>query len=302
MSDNKRLLDMQEKRFFDMENFHANAAVFQTNTNSSLKNLEIQIGKLAQIVQKETRKNKKDCLAVMLRSGKELDEKGVEKKDTEKEKHIEMGEEMEQYSSGTTEKEKATEMQPKHQGKKEEVKAYNPLVPFPQRFQKSKIEEQFSKFLNVFKKIEIIIPFLEAMTQMPQYAKFMKDILSKKRKITEEGIVILTAICSAVIQKTIPEKMHNPGSFTIPYKIGDADMGKALCDSGASTNLMPLSVAKRLSLGELTPTSITLQMENRTLAHLEGILEDVLIRVGKFVFLVDFVFINIEEDKQVPLC
>ena len=93
---------------------------------------------------------------------------------------------------------------------------------------------------------------------MPQYEKFMIDIFSKKRKITEEGIVSLTATCSAVIQKTLPEKMQDPGSFTIPFKIGDAVMEKALCDSGASINLMPLSVAQGLSLGELTPTAITL--------------------------------------------
>ena len=122
---------------------------------------------------------------------------------------------------------------------------------------------------------------------MPQYAKFMKDILSKKRKMTEEGIVSLTKTCSAVIQKTLLEKMQDPGSFTIPYKIRDADMGKALCDFGASINLMPLSVAKRLSLGELTHTAMTLQMKDRTLAHPEGILEDVLIKVGKFIFPVD---------------
>ena len=78
-------------------------------------------------------------------------------------------------------------------------------------------------------------------------------------------------------------------------------MGKVLCDSGASINLMPLYVAKRLSLGELTPTAMTLQIADMTLAHPKGILEDVLIKVGKFVFLVDFVVINIEEDKQVPL-
>ena len=103
----------------------------------------------------------------------------------------------------------------------------------------------------------------------------MKDISRKKIKIIEEGIVSLIATCSAVIQKTLPEKMQDPGSFTIPCKIGDADMGKALCDSGASINLMPLSVAKRLSLGELTPTAMTLQMADKTLALLEGILEDV---------------------------
>ena len=172
---------------------------------------------------------------------------------------------------------------------------------FSQRLQKEKLEEQFSRFINMSEKIEINIPFSEALTRMPQYAKFMKDILSKKRKITEEGIVSLTATCSVVIHKTLPEKMQDPSSFTIPCKIRDADMGKALFDFGASINLMPLSVAKRLSLGELTPTTMTLQMADMTLAHPEGILEDVLIKVGKFVFLVDFVVINIEEDKQVPL-
>ena len=79
---------------------------------------------------------------------------------------------------------------------------------------------------------------------MPQYEKFMKYILCKKRKIIEEGIVSLTATFSAVIQKTLPEKRQDPGSFTIPYKIGDADMGKALCDSRANINLMPLFVAQ----------------------------------------------------------
>ena len=157
-------------------------------------------------------------------------------------------------------------------GKYEEVKAYNPQVPFPERLQKEKLEEQFSKFLNMFKKIEINVPFSEALTQMPHYAKFMKDILSKKRKMAKEGIVSLTATYSAVIQKSLREKMQDLGSFIIPCKIRQADMGKTLCDSGASINLMPLSVVKRLSLGELTPTAMTLQMEDRTLAHPEGIL------------------------------
>ena len=100
----------------------------------------------------------------------------------------------------------------------------------------------------MLKKIEINIPFSEALTQMPHYAKFMKDILSKKGKNTEEGIVSLTATNSAVIPKTLLEKRQDLGSFTIPCKIRDADMGKALCDSGASIKLIPLSVAKRLSL------------------------------------------------------
>ena len=136
----------------------------------------------------------------------------------------------------------------------------------------------------MFKKIEINIPFLEALTQMPLYEKFMKEILSRKRKITEEGIVNLTATCSAVIQNSLPEKMQDPSSFTIPCEIGHVDMGKTLCDFGASINLMPLLVAKRLSFGELTPTTMTLKMADITLAHPKGILEDVLIKVGKLIF------------------
>ena len=136
---------------------------------------------------------------------------------------------------------------------------------------------------------------------MPHYAKFMKDILSRKRKIVEERVVSLTETCSAIISRSLPKKMQDLGSFTIPCTIGNSEMEKALCDFGASINLMPLSIVKRLSLGKLTPTTMTLQMADRTLAQLEGILEDVLIKVGKFIFQVDFVVIDIEEDKQVLL-
>ena len=104
------------------------------------------------------------------------------------------------------------------------------------------------------------MPFIEVVTQMPLYAKFLKDILSKKMKIAEEGIVNLTATCSAVIKRGLPEKMKDPGSFTIPCTIGEFEFQKALCDSGASINLMPYFVAKKLSLGEITPTTVTLQI------------------------------------------
>ena len=96
-------------------------------------------------------------------------------------------------------------------------------------------------------------------------------------------------------------KMQDPGNFTIPSTIGNFEMGKGLCDFGANINLMPLSVVKRISLGELAPTAMTLQIADRTLAQPEGILKDVLIKVGKFIFPLEFVVIDIEEDKQVPL-
>ena len=114
-------------------------------------------------------------------------------------------------------------------------------------------------------------------------------------------MVSLNATCSAVIQKSLPAKMKDPGSFTIPYTIGKYEFKQALCDLGANINLIPLSFVQRLSLGELTPTTITLQMADRSMAQPEGVLEDVLVKVGKFIFLMDFVVMKMEEDTQVPL-
>ena len=136
---------------------------------------------------------------------------------------------------------------------------------------------------------------------MLNYAKFLKDILSKKMGFVEEGVMNLTATYNAVIQRSLPMKMHDPNIFTIPYTIGKVEFKKALCDLGASINLMPLSTVKRLSLGELTPTNMTLHMADRTMAQLEGVLEDVLMKVVKFVFLTDFVVMDMEEDTQIPL-
>ena len=131
---------------------------------------------------------------------------------------------------------------------------------------------------------------------------FFKDILSKKINFVEKGVVNLIATCSAMIQKGLPKKKkQDPGCFTIPCTIGNFEFKKALCDSRASINLMSLLVVKRLSFGELTPTAMTLQMENKTMSHLEEVLEDVLIKVGKFIFNVDFVIMDMEEDTQVPL-
>ena len=136
---------------------------------------------------------------------------------------------------------------------------------------------------------------------MPHYAKFLKDIIKKNRKLDEGGVVSLSVNCNAIIQKNLPQKMQEPGSFTIPWTIGTFEFCKALCGSSASINLMPLSVVKRLSLGELIPTTMSLQIADKSMAQPEGILEDVLVKVRKFIFLVDFIVIDIEEDKQIPL-
>ena len=304
MGDNKRLLQFHEQKLSDLEAFKFDTQMFQKNASASLKNLETQVGQLALNMPNQskgtfpsdTQKNPKDCMTIQLRSGKDLssNKRTERKEETEAEK-----EETEKEGEKNSQIEQPKESN--DQKKKEGVPAYTPLVPFPQRLQKSRREEQLSKFLDIFKKIELNIPFAEVISQMPLYAKFLKEILSKKRKIVEEGIVNLTATCSVIIQQKLPAKMKDPGSFTIPCSIGKYEFKKALCDSGASINLMPLSVVQRLNLGELTPTAITLQMDDRSMAQPEGILEDILVKVGKFIFLVDFVIMQMEEDTQVPL-
>ena len=115
-------------------------------------------------------------------------------------------------------------------------------MPYPQRFKKKEIDSQFAKFLELFKKLHINIPFVEALEQMPNYAKFMKDVLSKKKKFGQYEMISMTEACSVVLQKKLPQKLKDPGSFTIPCTIGSLNVTKALCDLGASINLMPISL------------------------------------------------------------
>ena len=297
MGDNKKLLNLHEQKFAELEASNTNSQIFQKTTNASLKNLETKIGQLALNLQNQmkdafpsdTKKNPKDCMAVQLRSGKDLEEK-TEKDESNK------GEEGPDNAE-TLEKKRKKEQLSREEGSKKKTKNNLLAFPFPQRLQKSTIEEQFARFLKTFQKLDISMPFTEVVTQMPLYAKFLKDILSKKRKIAKEGIVNLTATCSAMIKRGLPENMKDPGSFTIPCTIREFEFQKALCDSGASINLMPYSVANKLSLGEITPTTVTIQMADRTLEKPEGIIEDVLVKVGNFIFPVDFIILDMEEDS-----
>lgn len=112
-------------------------------------------------------------------------------------------------------------------------------VPYPQCLKKEVKDQQFSKFLELFKKLQINIPFAETLQQM-RYAKYVKETLSNKRKLKEEEMVLLTKECSTIILKKILVKMKDPGGFTIPCAIGHLNIGRALCDLGASRNLISL--------------------------------------------------------------
>ncbi|PIN24288.1 DNA-directed DNA polymerase [Handroanthus impetiginosus] len=142
---------------------------------------------------------------------------------------------------------------------------------------------------------------LEALKQMPSYVKFMKDILSKKRRLGDYETVALTEECSTIIQNKLPPKLKDPGSFTIPCTIGIYFSGRALCDLGANINLMPYSIYRTLGLGKAKPTSIALQLVDRSLTYPNGVIEDKLVKVDKFIFLADFVVLDMEVDSEIPI-
>ena len=148
----------------------------------------------------------------------------------------------------------------------------------------------------MFKKLEINLPLAEALEQMPLYAKFLKELINKKRSWDEKETVVLTQECSAIIQKGLPPKLKDPGSFLISCTIGNLTLERALTDLGASINLMPLSLMRKLAIDEIRPTKMSLQMADRSLKIPEGVVENVLVKVGEFIFPADFVILDMEEE------
>ncbi|KAL4337578.1 hypothetical protein AHAS_Ahas12G0124200 [Arachis hypogaea] len=130
------------------------------------------------------------------------------------------------------------------------MKPYVPRAPYPQRLKKDEKDRQFSRFLDVFKRLLINIPFAKALEQMHLYAKFLKELMTKKRSWRNDETVVLTEECSAIIQHKLPQKLKDPGSFQIPCVIGEITVEKALCDLGASINLMSLAMMRRMKIEE----------------------------------------------------
>ncbi|XP_062103792.1 uncharacterized protein LOC133814906 [Humulus lupulus] len=236
-----------------------NDAVIQSQ-EASLRNLEMQLDQLANEMktrpqgslpsdtENPRRDGKEHCKAIQLRNGKNLGNS---------EEIQGSGEPTSIQSEGETSNKTAqeiTETSPVATAKGQQTAPVNsgpkPPLPFPQRFRKQQQDGQFRKFLDVLKQLHINIPLVEALEQMPNYVKFLKDILTKKRRLGEFETVALTEGCSAMLKSKIPPKLKDPASFTIPCSIGGRDVGRTLCDLGASINLMPMSIFKKLGIGE----------------------------------------------------
>ena len=161
---------------------------------------------------------------------------------------------------------------------------------------KAKLDKQFEKFLEVFKKLDINNLFVDVLAQMLNYVKFMKDILSKKHKLEEFEMVAFIEKCYAILLKKPLPKLKDPWSFCIPYIISQCSFEKAPYDMDASINLIPLLIYRKLGLREIKLTIVSLLLANQSIKHLKGILEDVLVELGKFIFLANFIVLNMEGD------
>ncbi|KAL0446216.1 UNVERIFIED_CONTAM: hypothetical protein Slati_1749500 [Sesamum latifolium] len=222
------------------------------NQDASIQNLEVQIGQLVSIVSGRregqlpsgTEKNPKDHVnAITLKNDKTLGEEPP--KEQVEETPIQQDEEPKEETKGSP--------------LKLNLNTIPPYIPYPKRVLKTNLDKQFGKFLEIFKKIHVNIPLIDALSQMPSYAKFLKEVISNKRKWENGETVKLNEECSAILQNKIPPKLKDPGSFSRPCTIGEINIEKALCD-----------------------------------------LEDVLVKVGKFVIPVDFVVLDMEEDANTP--
>ncbi|XP_071939272.1 uncharacterized protein [Coffea arabica] len=163
--------------------------------------------------------------------------------------------------------------------------------------EKTKKVEKEKELLDVFRKVKINIPLLDAIKQIPKYAKFLKDLCTHKRKLRGDERVAVGENVSAILQRKLPPKCGDLGMFTIPCKIGGTPIRKAMLDLGASINVMPKTIYASLNLGPLKGTGIIIQLADRTNAYPEGLVEDVLVQVNELVFPADFYVLDMGDER-----
>nr|GEY29538.1 reverse transcriptase domain-containing protein [Tanacetum cinerariifolium] len=180
-----------------------------------------------------------------------------------------------------------------------------PSIPYPARLQDQelhdKANDQREKFFQIFKDLNFNISFADALILMPKFGSSIKSLLTNKDKLCELARTPLNEHCSAVLLKKLPEKLVDPDKFLILCDFPRKAECLALADLGASINLMPLSVWNKLTLSDLTPTCMTLELADHSISRPVGVAEDVYVKVGSFYFPADFVVVDFDADPRVPL-
>ncbi|GJY05645.1 reverse transcriptase domain-containing protein [Tanacetum coccineum] len=162
------------------------------------------------------------------------------------------------------------------------------------------MKAQYRNFLDILRVVRINVPLVDVLAEMPNYGKFLKELISNKHKIEQISAAFLSDESSAMIQNKVPPKLGDPESFLIPCNFNKTFSCNALADLGASINLMPYSLYAKLSLETLKPTKMSVRLANRSFQYHVRIAKNMLVEVGKFTFPADFVILEIEEDSKVP--
>ncbi|XP_071902547.1 uncharacterized protein [Coffea arabica] len=270
----------------------------QQRTDSEMQDIRNQISQMATTINRLDSQNQgklpsqpelnlKNVSAMTLRSGKEIQgSEPVIPKDKDEEK-----------IENELEREDSNGADPKVLPDPIITAKTNP-PPFPSRLEKSKKQDMEKEILEVFRKVEINIPLLDAIKQVPKYAKFLRDLCVNRRRLRGDERVIVGENVSAVLQRKLPPKCGDPGMFTIPCKIGNTVIRRAMLDLGASINVMPKSIYASLKLGPLKETGIIIQLADRTNAYPDGLVEDVLVKVNDLVFPADFYVLDMDDDHS----
>ncbi|XP_016172582.1 uncharacterized protein LOC107614973 [Arachis ipaensis] len=261
---------------------------FMQETRASIQNLKVQIGQLSKKIPKKSPNTlpgdpevnpREECKALT------MDNESILKKKV-------------QVAKGSEEKEASRQAGVTLPHAPHRAPIQEPEAPHLQKLQEETKDEQFSQFLEVFKKLQINISFVEILDKMPPYAAFMKDLLSEKKALKGDETVVLTKEYSALIQSKLPNKMPDPGSFQIPCTIGNITFDKVLCDLGSSINLMSLSVMQKLQIQEAQSTRIALEMADKYMKQAYGLVENVLVEVGELFFPANFIVLDMGEDAN----
>ncbi|KAL0307007.1 UNVERIFIED_CONTAM: hypothetical protein Sradi_6118000 [Sesamum radiatum] len=275
----------------------ANTQQFQQETRASIQNLESQVSQLVSSVSRLEYQGKLPSQTII----NPKQNVSVVTMCSEKELQFENSTRRGQAQQGKTGEE--LKILPKQAEKsnithEEHPKVFVPKPPFPERFAKSKKKEEEREILETLRKVEVNIPLLDVIKQVPRYAKFLKELCTNKSKLRGNERVSMGESVSAILQRKLPPKCKDPGMFSIPCKIENIGIEKAMCDLGASINVMPLSIYKSLNIGPLKETGVVIQLADRSIVYPKGVLEDILVQVNEVIFPADFYVLDMTKNTS----
>ncbi|KAM1790580.1 hypothetical protein ACFX12_034627 [Malus domestica] len=291
------------------------------NRDKRMDELEKQVGQIAEFMGQfreqgrlpsstvvNPRGGVETAKAITLRSGKEVGNEPKPSKSALKEdEKLQMEEEEQAKATARIEQSLPQPPKPSNsatKGKEGTIQVNSnvipPDVPFPSRFLQAKNEEEEKDVLETFRKVHVNIPLLDAIKQIPKYAKFLKKLCTTRKRIREKEVVHVSENVSALLQRKLPPKCKDPGSFTIPCVIGNTRFDHAMLDLGASINVMPYSVYASMNLGKLKNDGVIIQLADRSNAYPKGVLEDVLVQVDHLIFPADFYVLDMEDSTHSP--